>query len=77
MLSLSSRRRVNAGSVDTSSMTINYFSKLQRETIQQLYTTYKDDFAIGGYGYPQSYIDVGIHVPDSLNYGRRRNRAQI
>ena len=34
-----------------------YFKQLNQETIIKLYNIYKSDFFIGGYKYPQSYID--------------------
>jgi hypothetical protein len=34
-----------------------YFKQLNQEIIIKLYNIYKSDFLIGGYNYPQSYID--------------------
>ena len=40
---------------DTSKL---YFKQLSPELVIKLYNLYKNDFIIGGYDYPQSYVEV-------------------
>ena len=54
------KKKINAGSKHTTAMTMEYFSKLSKETIQMLYELYKVDFILGNYKFPQEYIDIGI-----------------
>ena len=53
------KKKVNASGHHNKNMTIDYFSQLSRTTILKLYEMYKDDFVLGGYEYPQKYVDVG------------------
>jgi hypothetical protein len=54
------KNKINAGSEHTTSMTMEYFSKLSKKTIQMLYELYKVDFILGNYKFPKAYIDIGI-----------------
>ena len=42
----------------TKDTTITYFKQLNPQLIIELYNLYKNDFLIGGYKYPQNYIDM-------------------
>jgi hypothetical protein len=53
------RKKINAGGEHTKAMTMDYFSKLSKQTIQKLYELYKVDFILGNYKFPQEYIDMG------------------
>ena len=37
-----------------------YFSQLSKDMIRRLYQAYESDFLIGGYPYPDKYINLGI-----------------
>ena len=54
------KKKVNAKGHHSKDMTLEYFSKLPRQKVIELYKMYEDDFAIGGYDYPQKYIDVSL-----------------
>ena len=54
------KKKVNASGRHSKTMTMDYFSKLSKSTIIQLYKMYEVDFSIGGYNYPSRYINVGI-----------------
>ena len=55
------KTKVNdAGGRHTKEMSMQYFSKLSKDTILKLYELYKLDFMLGGYEFPQAYIDIGI-----------------
>ena len=34
-----------------------YFKQLKKDLVLELYSVYEDDFLVGGYEYPQSYLD--------------------
>ena len=53
------RIKMNSGVHYDKNMALNYFSKLSKNTIKQLYNLYQDDFKIGDYKYPQKYINIG------------------
>ena len=40
-------------------MTMEYFSQLSKYDIRNLYKMYEIDFVMGGYEYPQPYVDKG------------------
>ena len=42
----------------TKDTSLAYFKQLNSHLIVQLYNLYKNDFLIGGYDYPQNYIDM-------------------
>ena len=44
----------------TDSLTFRYFSEITKETIKELYNRYIDDFRIGGYEYPQIYVNQAV-----------------
>ena len=52
--------KVNAKGHHNKDMTMKYFSELHKEKVLELYKMYEDDFSIGGYDYPQKYIDVSL-----------------
>ena len=55
------KKKINdAGGTHTKNMTLEYFSKLSKETIQKLYYFYKVDFDLGRYAFPKEYLDRGI-----------------
>ena len=54
------KKKVNAKGRHNKNMTLKYFSQLSRKKVLELYKMYEDDFSIGGYDYPQKYIDVSI-----------------
>ena len=54
------KKKVNAKGHHNKNMTLKYFSQLSRKKVLELYKMYEDDFSIGGYDYPQKYIDVSI-----------------
>ena len=37
----------------------DFWSRLSKQMIKELYTVYKIDFEMFQYGYPQEYIDMG------------------
>ena len=54
------KTKINADGKHTEEMTMQYFSKLPKDTILKLYELYKFDFILGNYEFPQAYIDRGI-----------------
>ena len=53
------KAKVNAQGHHNSNMTMEYFSQLSKHDIRNLYKMYETDFVMGGYEYPQHYIDKG------------------
>ena len=62
-----SRGKINAKSGHSSDMTMDYFSKLSKSTIERLFEVYQHDFALGGYEYPKRYINVGVNIPNNID----------
>ena len=60
MLDRTKKKINDAGGKHTKKMTLEYFSKLSKETIQRLYKLYKVDFILGNYPFPKEYLDRGI-----------------
>ena len=55
------KKKINGGHTKhTGSLTLNYFSELTQENIKKLYNRYIDDFRLGGYEFPQVYIDQAV-----------------
>ena len=55
------KEKINGGHTHhTSNLTLRYFSELTKETTKKLYNRYIDDFELGGYEYPQTYIDQAV-----------------
>ena len=50
--------KFNKNGAKTHQVSKEYFSTLKKETVKELAQLYHDDFSIGGYDYPQEYIDV-------------------
>ena len=53
------KSKVNAQGHHNANMTMEYFSQLSKHDIRNLYKMYETDFVMGGYEYPQYYIDKG------------------
>lgn len=51
--------RKNASKGKSSSTSIHYFSQISKNLILRLYRSYKEDFDLGGYPYPEQYIEAG------------------
>ena len=54
------KKKINSGSNHTKEITMEYFTKLSKDTILKLYELYKFDFILGNYEFPQAYIDKGM-----------------
>ena len=54
------KEKINGGGKHTKAMTMEYFSKLSKESILKLYGFYKHDFKLGNYEFPQAYIEKGV-----------------
>ena len=50
--------KFNQNSQKTEETAKLYFKQLSKETVVKLYTLYMDDFIIGGYDFPQDFIDL-------------------
>ena len=55
--------KINAKGEHTPDISMDYFSKVPKTTIEGLFEVYKHDFAIGGYEYPDHYINIGVNLP--------------
>ena len=47
-----------------------YFLQLSKKQILRLYKMYEMDFLIGGYPYPQKYIDLGYQVENDIKWSQ-------
>ena len=65
-MKLQTRFKLNSKGQHDGNMTMDYFSTLSKQQIIDLYHMFKNDFEIGGYDYPQMYIDVGWDVIDVM-----------
>ena len=53
------KAKVNAKGHHNKDMTMEYFAQLSKNVIKDLYKMYEVDFLMGGYEYPQAYIEIG------------------
>ena len=53
------KSKVNAKGHHNKDMTKEYFAQLSKNVIKDLYKMYEIDFWMGGYEYPQAYIEIG------------------
>ena len=63
MNTVQSAGKINAKGRHTPDMSMDYFSKVPKTTIEGLFEVYKHDFAIGRYEYPDQYINIGVNLP--------------
>ena len=52
------KEKLNANADHDKDLSMKYFSELTKSQVLDLYNLYKLDFLIGGYKFPQRYIEV-------------------